>query len=748
MADHEDVALDHAASRIYRALTQYRHARRPNKLNGAGIDSTAFDAIDSSTGLDDGRIHSYQFTNKVPLMDTSLFEPNEKQDTEMNIDEIDIILDVNGLREKKYMEPKANEHYASDEKGGSGGIINPVQSLSDKGFLTLPENIAVSFAKAAASELSTSEINWLLEFLEKPSSASAIEIKLLVDQELERFYMAEIAESGQPRNRLARPSGPVDAEVGIMLHCQSRDGEIGEFWDQGSKTVQILAEKGISPDYVYCFDWHFRADETASRDNGRCFTNAWTEAQRKLHSQFTQSLLDILPLKWLIVGGSCARKGYRKTLQQYHNLILRLSPGTQLEFDLDFSPNRLRRITTYIKHPAASLYSRHQTTSFAGAQDLTFNFFMWLVNKDQSQNSSFISTMGSHGLSVYGNCMQDLWAYREKEQQTGTLLELEDYQPSFLRWATKYLQKRPEDVLVRGKSLAEVVTAKFGDNVSQRLETRYSAKDFWDGEEVSVTRRGEFTILLRNTQKVLKYSGGQPLARAMRKYGGPATLHFRSNEFYLHGGGNIIWKESREALVDIQGGDDWLQQIEAEVRRKDNSASLKEMVYASASDLTGQLTTAGHEAKSKAATNSPELPESADLTPSATAHSSGTGRVGCPDCSRWLKNKASFKTHYNNMHLFKDTKCPYGCGLVMKSRTSMQSHVRALHDPDFEPQRCAFYGCMKETKYTLWEKYGQHLRGAHGLTSEEARKYHPNIHGNFLTRTPRKQGRFKGPLGT
>jgi hypothetical protein len=72
--------------------------------------------------------------------------------------------------------------------------------------------------------------------------------------------------------------------------------------------------------------------------------------------------------------------------------------------------------------------------------------------------------------------------------------------------------------------------------------------------------------------------------------------------------------------------------------------------------------------------------------------------------------------------------------------------VRAQHDPDFQPQRCAFSGCTKETEYSLWEKYGQHLRGAHGLTNDEARKYHPNISDNQLTKAPRKKRRFNDPL--
>ena len=134
---------------------------------------------------------------------------------------------------------------------------------------------------------------------------------------------------------------------------------------------------------------------------------------------------------------------------------LRPSPGVELEFDLDFTSVKLRRIATYIKHPAASLFSRHQSTSLSCVQDSAINFCLWLINKDDNGDSTFLSTMGSHQISVARNRLGDLWEYRQQEQRTGTFVALEGYQPSFLKWAANYLEERPEDILARGESLAK-----------------------------------------------------------------------------------------------------------------------------------------------------------------------------------------------------------------------------------------------------------------------------------------------------
>ena len=71
---------------------------------------------------------------------------------------------------------------------------------------------------------------------------------------LRKFYAAEIQESGGPLNRLAAPSGPEGALLGLVMHCQSKEGEIKELWDDKNRSIQMLAKKGLSKECIYGFD--------------------------------------------------------------------------------------------------------------------------------------------------------------------------------------------------------------------------------------------------------------------------------------------------------------------------------------------------------------------------------------------------------------------------------------------------------------------------------------------------------------
>lgn len=44
------------------------------------------------------------------------------------------------------------------------------------------------------------------------------------------------------------------------MHCQSKEGEIRESWDIESRSIQTLAAKGLSIDFMFGFDWMARGD--------------------------------------------------------------------------------------------------------------------------------------------------------------------------------------------------------------------------------------------------------------------------------------------------------------------------------------------------------------------------------------------------------------------------------------------------------------------------------------------------------
>ncbi|KAF2427845.1 hypothetical protein EJ08DRAFT_699381 [Tothia fuscella] len=244
-----------------------------------------------------------------------------------------------------------------------------------------PENIAALFSREAASKLSASEVHLLFEFLQTPPDVAATELNSLVDKEPEKFYIAEMQGSGQSRTRLTRPSSPVKIEVRIMLHCHSKEGDIGDFWDAKSKTVK----KVIAP---------------------------------SLH---------------IVLSGSFVLT----TLPPEIMCDASLTDGRTL--NESFIPNR----------------RRSKFRSYSGCRpDLL------PVACQQRLQPSFHFKTGSHSIFAADNCVQELWAYRELEQK---VLEIDSYQPAFLNRATKYLQEKPEDVFVRGESLSNVLTAKFGE---------------------------------------------------------------------------------------------------------------------------------------------------------------------------------------------------------------------------------------------------------------------------------------------
>jgi hypothetical protein len=120
--------------------------------------------------------------------------------------------------------------------------------------------------------LTIAEFKDLLQFLNNHILYDAQQFHQLVVEKLDAFYIAEVQESGEPRNRLAAPSGPENANLGLIMHCQSKEGEIGQFWDIESPSIQTLAQKGLGVEFMFGFDWHWRA-ETSACGRGGCSTN-------------------------------------------------------------------------------------------------------------------------------------------------------------------------------------------------------------------------------------------------------------------------------------------------------------------------------------------------------------------------------------------------------------------------------------------------------------------------------------------
>ena len=230
-------------------------------------------------------------------------------------------------------------------------------------------------------------------------------------------------------------------------------------------------DKGLGPEIIFGFDWHWRAEDSARAgdDKPSCPAHGWSKAKLSLHNELSDDLLEILPLPWVIVGGRCARKSYGKTLSQRESsrkLSLRLHPAAdaefELEFELDIRENGIRRIIACISHPSAGYYNPTQATKNAAILDTTFNFLLWLQAR-QGASDSFAAARSEIRNGVPGAApLEELWYYRKLERsRRGEKLARYEFKASFLSWATDYLSrnstKQASEILSSGESLVEPI---------------------------------------------------------------------------------------------------------------------------------------------------------------------------------------------------------------------------------------------------------------------------------------------------
>lgn len=85
--------------------------------------------------------------------------------------------------------------------------------------------IAGLFTEEAKRTLGEKDFRDLLHFLSEPPQIHNREyLHGQIFAKLRTFYAAEVLESGEPPDRLASPSGPEDAAVGLVMHGQSKEG--------------------------------------------------------------------------------------------------------------------------------------------------------------------------------------------------------------------------------------------------------------------------------------------------------------------------------------------------------------------------------------------------------------------------------------------------------------------------------------------------------------------------------------------
>src|SRR5262249_45759280 len=157
MTDLDSLQDEIIVSRIYSALNQYRYAQQRINADTARINPTASGST-IYVNLQSDNANSP--IRKLAITATDLFEGDAKQDTGIGIDKIDIVRDNDLI--KTGTESNNEDDDASEQGSDTWRSISPAKSSCKSVFLASPENIALSFAKIAASELSVSEIDLLL----------------------------------------------------------------------------------------------------------------------------------------------------------------------------------------------------------------------------------------------------------------------------------------------------------------------------------------------------------------------------------------------------------------------------------------------------------------------------------------------------------------------------------------------------------------------------------------------------------
>lgn len=182
--------------------------------------------------------------------------------------------------------------------------------------------VALLFATEAVRVLSQFQLCHLFRFLQDLATPVSIvkEISNKKAQEhflttlISDFHSKEVILSKKSPKRLAIPGGQPDAHIGLILHVRSEEMEeeaLPIFWDPLSRTINLLQQKGMSDEFVFGYDWHWRADDSFQRNSG-CPAVRWDPQLRALHDRLSVDILANLHLHFVITASAYTRDNFRK----------------------------------------------------------------------------------------------------------------------------------------------------------------------------------------------------------------------------------------------------------------------------------------------------------------------------------------------------------------------------------------------------------------------------------------------------
>lgn len=335
--------------------------------------------------------------------------------------------------------------------------------------------------------------------------------------------------------------------------------------------------------------------EPKSRFKNRrnCPVREWEPSLVKLHNNFSAAILDLLPLPFVITASGCVKENFKKILGK-DAVSLELIPeidSDTLVLNLDFRDDMLHRMVLHVHHPVSGFFNDMDRRPKMAAQlDAGLNFFLWLTGRKDTA-TSFRQAYSRHGRLDQAP-LADLWAYVKRECDEQRILQIDEYTPSFVTWAGRYIGEDPYTIASQGTSLATTAATKLRQVMSEAASSRaqrkrkMGEKERWSylrqppidipnnpingtlfrGNTVKVTRSGYVSLMMDSERTFVRFRINIDGLEDILGSGETPTIWFSLTHVTLCMGQETIYKTPHGRLIQSSDGLLWFDLISHEIK--------------------------------------------------------------------------------------------------------------------------------------------------------------------------------------
>ncbi len=151
-----------------------------------------------------------------------------------------------------------------------------------------------------------------------------------------------------------------------------------------------------------------------------------------------------------------------------------------LRFDIEYRLRRVRRLFCHVHHPSSGFFATQDVRKSTALQiDAGMNFSLWLVGWPYDTDAFARHYVFAAPRAKKAAPLPEMWAYVQREKEEGRILTQDDYSPSFLSWARRFLgNANPGLVLGTGESLAGAIASEIRRRLRLgALERHHSSKE-------------------------------------------------------------------------------------------------------------------------------------------------------------------------------------------------------------------------------------------------------------------------------